>query len=300
MTATESAKEISVHYVGPSVEDGRIDLFVLSDGLRGLGRLTNRVSYLMFGSEFDHKIELDESIRRGSIVIPLHIVPDVIEQVETLLSSKGAQALATLMSILGWGIVSASLSLYKLFKRKRGRLITEDDDLARLLEGLGDMERLLLVRIYNDPEVQAALRAVLRPLRVEGIHEFQTRRQDIVIDSVTSGDLRDADEAEVDMIPEIEEKVLDIEKAALVPHLAWHFSDAEKSYDAKIHDVDLWARIAEGERFGLGDRMRVELHTTFSRDGAGRLTVERVIPKVIEVEHSTQHHRNLWSDGIER
>lgn len=300
MTGIERDKEISVHYIGPSVEDGRIDLFVLSDGLRGLGRLTNRVSYLMFGSEFDHSIELDVSVRRGSIIIPLHITPDVIEQVENLLASKGAQALATLMSILGWGIVSASLSLYKTFKRKRGRPITEDDDLARLLEGLGDIERLLLIKIYNDLEVQAAIRAVLRPLRVDGIHEFQTRRQDIVIDSVTSGDLKSADEAEVDMIPEVEEKILNIEKAALLPHLAWHFSDNGKSYDAKIHDVDLWARIAEGERFGLGDRMRVELHTTSSRDASGRLTVERVIPTVIEVEHSTQHHRTLWSEVTER
>jgi hypothetical protein len=299
MNRVESIKEISVHYVGPSVDDGRIDLFVLSDGLRGLGRLTNRVSYLMFGSEFDHKIELDGSIRSGSIIIPVHIIPDIIEQAETLLSSKGAQALATLMSILGWGIVSASLSLYKLFKRKRGRPITEDDDLARLLEGLGDIERLLIVKIYNDLEVQAAIRAALRPLRVDGINEFQTRRRNIVIDSVTSGDLKTADEAEVDMIPEVEEKILDIEKAALLPHLAWHFADNGKSYDAKIHDVDLWARIAEGERFGLGDRMRVELHTSSSRDATGRLTVERVIPKVIDVEHSTQHHRTLWSGGIE-
>ena len=36
MTENEGTKEISVHYIGPSVENGRIDLFVLSDGLRGL------------------------------------------------------------------------------------------------------------------------------------------------------------------------------------------------------------------------------------------------------------------------
>ena len=74
MPPAERIAEISIHYIGPSLEDGRIDLFVLSDGLRGLGRLTNRVGYLMFGSEFDHKIQLDGSFRSGSVIIPLHIL----------------------------------------------------------------------------------------------------------------------------------------------------------------------------------------------------------------------------------
>lgn len=288
------ATDISVHYLGPVLEDGTIDVFVLSDGLRGLGRLTNRVSYLVFGSEYNHKIQLDTGFRHGSIVIPLHIVSEAIDHAETILASTGFQALSTLMSILGWGAVPAVLTLYKIFKRKQGRPITDEDDLVRLLQGLSDIERLLFIKIYNDPEVQAAIRAVLKPLRTEGITEFQTRREGKVIDSVTHRDLEEADEAEESSIPEVEEKVLNIEKAALLPHLAWHLSDQGKSFDAKIHDVDLWARIAKGERFGHGDRMRVELHTSFERNEAGRLTVERTIPKVIHVEHSTQRQPGLW------
>jgi hypothetical protein len=38
-----------VDYIGPAMEDRRINLLVLGDGLRGLGRLTGRVGYLMFG-----------------------------------------------------------------------------------------------------------------------------------------------------------------------------------------------------------------------------------------------------------
>jgi hypothetical protein len=296
---TDNPAEMSVHYIGPSVEDGRIDLFVLADGLRGLGRLTSRVSYLMYGSEFDHRLELDEGVRRGSIIIPLHIFSEAVQHAENVLSSKGAQALAALMGILGWGVIPTTLSVFKLFKRKHGRQITEGDDLSRILEGIENIERLLLLKVYNDQEVQAAIRATLKPLRTEGIEEFQTRRGNMIIESVTSRDLRLADEAEVSAIQEVEEKTLDIEKAALVPHLAWHFSDAGKSFDAKIHDIDLWARIASGERFGLGDRMRVELRTSFFRDATGRLNIERVIPHVIEVEHATPIQRNLWSGSEE-
>jgi hypothetical protein len=130
MPSPESAVEISVHYIGPSLENGRIDLFILSDGLRGLGRLTNRVSYLLFGSEYDHKVELDEGFRSGSIVIPLHIFSEVVNHAEDILATKGMQALATLMSILGWGALPAYLTIYKLFKRKQGRPVTDEDDLV--------------------------------------------------------------------------------------------------------------------------------------------------------------------------
>jgi len=191
-----------------------------------------------------------------------------------------------------------ALNLFKIFKKKRGRPITEDDDLVRLLEHLGNIERLLFIKIYNDIETQVALRAVLRPLRVDGIEEFQTRRRDTLIESVGQGDLKAADEAEVSLIPEVEEKLLDIEKAALLPHLAWHLADGPKTFDAKIYDVDLWARIARGERFGYGDRLSVELHTSYSRDASGRLNIERVIPKVIEVEHAASAPPTKWNDEL--
>ncbi len=288
--------EISIHYVGPAVENGRIDLFTLSDGLRGLGRLTSRVSYLMFGSELDYRIELNGQFQSGSVVIPLHVLTDAVATVENALLSRHGQALNSLLTILGWGAVSGALNLYKMFKQKNGRPITDEDDLARILARLDDIEKLLFIKIYNDAEIQAALRAALRPLRMEGIVEFQTRRREIIVETVRQSDLKSADAAEESAIQEVEEKVLDIEKAALVPHLSWHFSDDGTAFDARIQDPTLWERVANGERFGYGDRMRVELRTTFHRDSRGRLNLERTIPRVIEVEHATQPQPKLWSD----
>jgi hypothetical protein len=288
MPEAGNTPEISIHYVGPAVENGRIDLFVLSDGLRGLGRLNSRVSYLMFGSELDYRIELDGQFQTGSVVIPLHVLTDAVAKVENALLSRHGQALSSLLTILGWGAVSGAFNLYKMFKQKKGRPITDEDDLARILARLDDIEQLLFIKIYNDPEVQAALRAALRPLRTEGIVEFQTRRREIIVETVRQSDLKSADEAEESAIQEVEEKVLDIEKAALVPHLSWHFSDDGSAFDARIQDPALWERVAKGERFGYGDRMRVELRTTFNRDVRGRLNLERTIPRVINVEHATR------------
>ena len=250
----------------------------------------------MFGSELDYRIELDSSIQTGSIVIPLNVLTDAVGKAENALLSRHGQALSSLLTILGWGAVSGALNLYKMFKEKKGRAITDEDDLARILERLDNIERLLFIKIYNDPEVQAALRAALRPLRADGIVEFQTRRREIIVETVRQSDLKSADEAEEGAIQEVEEKVLDIEKAALVPHLSWHLSDGRSAFDARIQDPALWERVAKGERFGHGDRMRVELRTSFHRDSRGRLNLERSIPKVIDVEHATQPQTRLFAD----
>ena len=153
-----------------------------------------------------------------------------------------------------------------------------------------------LIKIFNDTEVQSAIRAALRPLRTEGIVEFQTRRREVIVERVRQSDLKAADEAEEAAILEVEAKVLDIEKAALLPHLSWHFSDEGSAFDARIQDPVLWDRVAKGERFGYGDRMRVELRTSFHRDARGRLNLERTIPRVIDVEHATQSQTPLWPD----
>ena len=186
------------------------------------------------------------------------------------LDSRGAQELSTLMSILGWGAVPGSVSLFLLFKRKKGRPIRSEDDLATLLEGLLEIDRLILVRIFNDKEVQAAIRAVLRALRKEGIEEFQTRRSGTVVEKVYKNDLLEADTAEKQATELEEETSLEIEKVALLPHLAWHFSEQGKPFDAQIQDPQLWDRVAKGERFGYGDRMRVILRTTVEQNASGR------------------------------
>jgi hypothetical protein len=250
----------------------------------------------MLGSGAEYRAELDGNFGRGSIVVPLQFVTESLQVAENFLLSKEVQALANLITLLGFGLGPMALSLFAIFKKKKGRPITDEDDLNRLFERLADIERLLFIKIYNDQEVQQALRATLRPLRTEGIVEFQTRRRNVIIEIVSKADLKAADDAEENAIQETEEKVLDIEKAALVPHLSWHFSDEGSAFDARIQDPALWERVAKGERFGYGDRMKVELRTTFHRDSRGRLNLERTIPKVIEVEHATQPQSNLFSD----
>ena len=159
-----------------------------------------------------------------------------------------------------------------------------------------DISIELLIRVYNDPEVQMQLRKTIDPLHVDGIEEFQTRRQGIVLERVSKQDLHAADEAELEDLTKNEEIDLDIEKSAWRRNLAWHFSDGKTSFDAKIEDGKFWKSIEQGEAFADGDRLRVHLQTTVRRTSYGTLKIERRIPTVIDVEHVRRKQAKLFGD----
>ncbi len=263
---------------------------VLAAGLRGQALLAQRVKELLFDDSVTMRVEVDSSFETGSLIVPVHIVVDGLRTAEQLFAGQASTAIANLLSMLGFLGVSAT-SLYALFKRRKGRKIESPNDLPADLRI--DLAVETLIRIYNDNEVQTQLRKTLEPLRHAGIEEFQTRRAGIVVQVVRKADLQAADEAEIDNLTQDEEVVLDIEKVAWRKNLAWHFNDGRTSFDAKIEDDGFWRSIAH-EAFSDGDRMRVHLRTTARRTRFGTLKVQRVIPKVISVDHARRRQGNLF------
>lgn len=145
------------------------------------------------------------------------------------------------MQILGFFGVSG-LTLYKLFKRLKGRRIEKPEDIPQDIKIDIPTERL--TKIYNDPEVQTQLRKTFEPLHRDGIEEFQTRREGAVLETVRKSDLQAADEAELEDLTKDEEITLDIEKAAWRRDLAWHFNDGKISFDAKITHESFWKDVS--------------------------------------------------------
>jgi hypothetical protein len=190
-------------------------------------------------------VEVDCEFKPGSFIIPVHIFSDTVIAAEHLLTGEAATALVNLMQLVGFSGIG--VTLYQLFKRLKGRRIEKPEDIPKELNINLSIE--ILIRIYNDPEVQAELRRAIDPLHQEGIEEFQTRRQGIVIETVSKKDLHVADEAELEDLTRNEEIDLDIEKAAWRRSLAWHFSDGRTSFDAKIEDERFWKKLKGARRF---------------------------------------------------
>ena len=287
--------DCQVAYVGPALSDGRIDLRILSEALGGFAALTERSSSILYGQTYEHTAELASPLEVGSVVVPIQIIAHDLRAAENALLSPGVQALANLTSLLGLGVAPIAIGLFRMFKQKKGTAIdpATDSSLIQVIDI--DIEIGRYIKLYNDNDVRSSIRRTLRPLREAGIEEFQTRRNGNVIESVTKADLLAADEAQIDEIVGVEEKWLDIQKVALVRHLAWHFAADGATFDAKIEDEELWNKVEAGERFGAGDRLKVLLRTTASRDRNGRLHVEHLITEVQNVEHHRHTSQgDLW------
>jgi len=265
----------------------------LAVGLRGQALLIHRVNELLYGEASNIRVEVDAEFEPGSLIIPVHILSDALTGAEHLLAGQAATALANLMQFLGY-IVGGGLTIYHLFKRLRGRRIEKPEDLPKDLRINISIE--LLIRIYNDPEVQTQLRKTLDPLHQSGVEEFQTRRLGTVIETVNKAELQAADEAEIEDITRDEEVELDIEKTAWRRDLAWHFSHDGDKFDARIKDDRFWKRIEQGEAFAVGDRLRVHLQTTARRTSNGILKKQHVIPEVLHVDHARRQQPNLFED----
>jgi hypothetical protein len=278
---------ISIAYVGPSLEEGRMDAIALADGLKGTARFVNRVAELRLGTQSDFRLEIEGEPRAGSIEVVLRFFHPLIETIEKLGDDKLLLGLTVIATLTGFSAKDIGKSLISLFKKLRGRPITNETSLLDLLPKDIAIDTTELIRIYNDPEVQAAIRAAIRPLRREGTDTFETRLDRQPLELISKSDLRAADSAEMEAIIRTEDKVLDVEKASFVPHLAWHLSDHGKPFDAKIEDPALWNQIASGDRFGYGDRLHVTLHTEAERETNGRLRITRTVSKVHLIERAS-------------
>ena len=288
--------KLQIAYVGPALKDGRMPMIQLAAGMRGQALLIHRVKDILYGESLNIQVEVDPEFDTGSLVIPVHILTDGLNAAERLLSGPGFTALANLLQILGFLGIS-SVSIYRLFRNLKGRKIERPEDIPVNLNINISVD--VFIRVYNDTEVKTQLRKTIHPLRHEGIDEFQTRRQGKVIDSVQKADLQAADDAELQDITKDEEVELDIEKAAWRRHLAWHFNNGQTSFDAKIEDDAFWEDIQRGEAFAVGDRLKVHLKTTAHRTRDGVLKIQRVVPKVLGVEHARRKQEDLF-DGQSR
>jgi hypothetical protein len=288
-----TTETLQIAYSGPALANGRMPMEALAVGLRGQALLIDRVKDLLYGESVTVRVEVDSDFQAGSLIIPVHILTDGLRAAEGILTGPAVTALVNLMQILGFVGVSG-VTLYNLFKRLKGRRIEKPEDLPRDIKI--DISVELLIRIYNDPEVQTQLRKIVEPLHQEGIEEFQTRRDGVVIERVLKSDLKAADEAELEDLTKDEEITLDIEKAAWRRNLAWHFNDGRTSFDAKIEDDNFWKRIGRGEAFADGDRLKVHLRTTARRTKFGTLKVQREIPEVLDTEHVKRRQQKLFDD----
>ena len=72
-----TGRRLSIAYIGPALEDGRMDAVVLADGLKGTARFVNRVAQMHLGPSTEFLLELMANLGLGhskfSYAFPTHL-----------------------------------------------------------------------------------------------------------------------------------------------------------------------------------------------------------------------------------
>lgn len=284
----------SIAYVGPILDSGRMDAVLLADGLKGFARFVNRVAELHLGLASEgFSLEVEGEPQSGSLEIFVHFFHPLAEPIRQIADSKLLTGLAVVASLTGLSAKDIGKSLISTFKRRKGLPFKNAEDLEDIPKDL-PISKTEYVRLFNDEEIRSYLRATFRPLRKDQIDQFETRANRQALEVVTKGDLLAADAAEMAAVITDEDRTLDIEKVSFFPHLAWHLSDQGKAFDAKIDDLEFWKTVEEGDRFGMGDKLHVHLHTEAERDANGKLSTSRIITKVHYIQRASGEQIKLF------
>jgi hypothetical protein len=134
-----------------------------------------------------------------------------------------------------------------------------------------------VLHLFNDREIRASLRGVLRPLERDGIDVFQIRRNNRVVETITKSEVSLFED------PTQEERVIyegdriaafEVVTASFEERYKWRLSDGEVTFTADIEDEEFFRREVF---FGKGDVLEVKLHTRSWQTGDGLRTEHKIL-----------------------
>jgi hypothetical protein len=208
------------------------------------------------GGTQEIKIQVN-AIEKGSFIIDLEIVQNVIQQ---LFSKASVEYIAALT-----GIITFS---YKAYKKLKGKPIKTEDDKKEIssLSVNGDIN--VNINVYNSRATREAISKSIQAAdddaSVEGFSVKDKEENAIV--AFSRDEFKEYKYDDFDTEEDIpEERIIDSEATLIIVGLnfekgaRWQFMYDGFKIPIIVKDDALMRKIDEGERFGKGDSIRVKL-----------------------------------------
>ena len=128
---------LSIAYIGPRLEEGRMDAILLADGLKGYGRFVKRVADLQLsGMGEGFSLDVQGEPRNGSLEVFVRFYHPLASTLQGIADSKLLQGLAILAALTGLSAKDIGKSLIEAFRKRKGRPFKDADDLLALPDDL--------------------------------------------------------------------------------------------------------------------------------------------------------------------
>lgn len=233
-----------------------IDAGTLINVLMQYQSVAQEANRIYSGGTQEIKIQVN-AIEKGSFIIDLEIVQNVIQQ---LFSKASVEYIAALT-----GIITFS---YKAYKKLKGKPIKTEDDKKEISSLLVNGDINVNINVYNSRATREAISKSIQAAdddaSVEGFSVKDKEENAIV--AFSRDEFKEYKYDDFDTEEDIpEERIIDSEATLIIVGLnfekgaRWQFMYDGFKIPIIVKDDALMRKIDEGERFGKGDSIRVKL-----------------------------------------
>lgn len=233
-----------------------IDAGTLINVLMQYQSVAQEANRIYGGGAQEIKIQVN-AIEKGSFIIDLEIVQNVIQQ---LFSKASVEYIVALT-----GIITFS---YKAYKKLKGKPIKTEDDKKKIssLSVNGDMN--VNINVYNSRATREAISKSIQAADDDAsVEGFSVKdKEDNVIVTFSRDEFKEYKYDDFDTEEDVpEERIVDAEATLIIVGLnfekgsRWQFMYEGFKIPIIVKDDALMRKIDEGERFGKGDSIRVKL-----------------------------------------
>lgn len=266
---------LSLRYTGPAVDDGLMDVYQASANMIAFSEFMVAAVKACYGDAADARANV-QGFGKGSFVT--NLVFEVGGPIASIFSAFTPDQLVT--------VLKESFALWKHLKgqppaatEQSGQWVSVTNNNGQVIQVQSETTNL----VFSDKGAETVGRFIKDAIAQVGVTG---------IDISSQGDaIAQVDETEaayfVPVAKEapVSENLVTMALILVAPVFQdgnkWRFNDGASSFAAAIEDESFLARVNNGERFGKGDVLKVELRIV-QTSTAGRISAERVVQRVIE------------------
>ena len=264
-------EHFNVFYDGPALDQHLMDVRDLAPALIAISDLFSEANKVLNKGSAEIRVEVKGSFKAGSFGIDLISAQHFLYQLKELFNSPEATAASNVSGIIALIGFSGSglISLLRRLKGKSPSKIEFQSETSSATVYITNEEMMVVdgrvIELYKNKIIRTSIEKILSPLEKEGITNFGVSYKDEKKISVGKDELssfKSTSTASHVINQTVAKKVLLIESVTFKDDNKWRVHDGQSPFSATMLDKEFIDKINNGERFGKGDVLVVELEQT--------------------------------------